>query len=80
MADDMEILEKEGKDLGVDIHETPEKYSSKLRERLSHPEKMDTEDTRKMLCGVTVYLRANPDFHLPDDVRESIGELQDSFV
>lgn len=72
---DRQRLQREGKELGIDINEDPESYASRLRSCLSRQD-IDSESGMKILCGVNVYLRANDSFHLPDDVRSGLEKLQ----
>ena len=77
MADDRrQMLQEEGKEFGINIDENPGSYVSWLRSCLSRPVDIDKERGMKILCGVTVYLRANESFHLPDDVRSGLERLQ----
>lgn len=73
MADGRERLREEGKKLGIDIDESPESYMTWLSHSLSSYK--DTESGLRLACGLTVYLRANPNVHPPEEVREKVSLL-----
>lgn len=73
MAEERERLREEGKKLGIDIDQSPESYMTWLSRSLSSYS--DTKSGLRLACGLTIYLRANPDVHPSEEVREKISLL-----